>query len=360
MDVLKKRGWQELDPEDDNFDFFWCNIEWMRDNFDRMFLSDHVRLCHFRNHYELTRKNLMVKNLKRAKKEVEKKSGSKLSSEFDFFPTTFELPMEYHMFLEEFKKNPGFIWIMKPVAKSQGKGIFLFRKLKDIEAWKKSSPFHTTSKVRKKNTNSNFKTENSSDGDPNEGPEHYVVSRYIENPYLIGGRKFDLRVYVLVVSFQPLKVWIYRDGFARLSNVGFSMDSIDDQYVHLTNVAIQKTAPDYDATMGCKWSICRLRRYMIAKHGHERVKQLFRDIDKIFLMSLLSVQNVMISDKHCFELYGYDILVDDNLKPWLLEINASPSLTASSPEDYNLKVCFYPLKCDFTMMFFSLLSHFTF
>lgn len=108
------------------------------------------------------------------------------------------------MFLEEFKKNPGFIWIMKPVAKSQGKGIFLFRKLKDIEAWKKSSPFHATSKVGKKNINSNFKTENCSDGDPNEGPEHYVVSRYIENPYLIGGRKFDLRVYVLVASVSYL------------------------------------------------------------------------------------------------------------------------------------------------------------
>nr|CDS32565.1 tubulin polyglutamylase ttll9 [Hymenolepis microstoma] len=235
--------------------------------------------------------------------------------------------MEYHMFLEEFKKNPNYIWIMKPVAKSQGRGIFLFRKLKHIEAWRKSSPLYSTSKV-----------ENCSDGDPNEGPEHYVVSRYIENPYLIGGRKFDLRVFVLVTSFQPLKAWVYRDGFARLSNVGFSMDSINDQYVHLTNVAIQKTSPDYDATMGCKWSICRLRRYMIAKHGNEKVKQLFREIDKIFLMSLLSVQNVMISDKHCFELYGYDILVDDNLKPWLLEINASPSLTASSSEDYNLKV----------------------
>jgi len=47
------------------------------------------------------------------------------------------LQTEYHMFVEEFKKNPGQIWIMKPVAKSQGKGIFLFRKLKDIVDWKK-------------------------------------------------------------------------------------------------------------------------------------------------------------------------------------------------------------------------------
>ena len=46
---------------------------------------------------------------------------------------------EYHIFVEEFKKNPGKIWIMKAVAKSQGKGIFLFRKLKDITDWKKVS-----------------------------------------------------------------------------------------------------------------------------------------------------------------------------------------------------------------------------
>lgn len=64
-----------LYSEDENFDFFWCTIEWMRDNFDHKYLADHVRLCHFRNHFELTRKNLMVRNLKRAKKKIEKETG---------------------------------------------------------------------------------------------------------------------------------------------------------------------------------------------------------------------------------------------------------------------------------------------
>ncbi|PVD21451.1 hypothetical protein C0Q70_19624 [Pomacea canaliculata] len=320
IDVLRARpGWQEVQGEEE-WDFYWCDREWMLANYDTIFLQEHQKILHFRNHYELTRKNLMVKNLKRMRKQVEREQGKTEGQSLDFFPSTFELPSEYHIFVEEFKKNPGIVWIMKPAAKSQGRGIFLFRKLKDITDWKKGE----YQPLQDPNI-------------PKDVPETYVVQRYIENPYLIGGRKFDLRVYVLVVSFNPLKAWLYRGGFARFSNTRYSLDSIEDNYIHLTNVAVQKTAPDYDPEKGCKWSTQQLRKYLTAKHGVEKMNQIFRDIDNIIIRSLQSVQKIIINDKHCFEMYGYDILLDDQLKLWLIEINASPSLTASGKEDYDLK-----------------------
>jgi len=67
---------------------------------------------------------------------------------------------------------------MKPINRSQGKGIFLFNKLNQITQWKNDT---------------RYKPENNN-------AEPYIVSRYINNPLLIGGKKFDLRIYVLVTS----------------------------------------------------------------------------------------------------------------------------------------------------------------
>ncbi|PVD20598.1 hypothetical protein C0Q70_18754 [Pomacea canaliculata] len=231
-----------------DWDFYWFEVSYWKELFDHTYLEEHVRVNHFRNHCELTRKNLMARNLKRLRRSIAQKYGKTEAQNIGFFSEII-LQSEYHIFVETYKKcNPGF-WIMKPVAKSQGKGIFLFKRLKDITVWRKGTDSQRLSDQTK------------------ETPETYVVQRYIENPYLIGGRKFDLRIYVLVTS----------------------------------------------------------------------VEELFRQINDIFTYSLQSCQNIIIHDKRCFALYGYDILIDANFKPWLIEINLSPSLKATNYADYKLK-----------------------
>ena len=191
-------------------------------------------------------------------------------------------------------------------CRAQGKGIFLFTKLSQISDWR---------------TDFRWKPENNQ-------VESYVAQKYISNPYLVGGKKFDLRLYVLVTSFSPVEVYLHRNGFARFSNYRYSNNPADiaNSFIHLTNVAIQKTAENYDGKTGGKWDLRSLKLYMMSKHGSKRVDELFFQIQSIILQSLLCVQKIMISDKHCFELYGYDIMIDDNLKPWLIEVNASPSV----------------------------------
>jgi tubulin polyglutamylase TTLL9 len=73
----------------------------------------------------------MIKNLKRKKKELEKDGNMQEAAAYNFFPTTYNLPGDYSLFVEEFKKQGG-VWIMKPIGKSQGKGIFLLNKLQQV------------------------------------------------------------------------------------------------------------------------------------------------------------------------------------------------------------------------------------
>ena len=94
-------------------------------------------LNHFPNHYELTRKDLMVKNIKRCRKDMEKENNPIADKDdsgallyMDIVPMTYILPGDYTIFVEEFKKFPNATWIMKPTARAQGKGIFLVNKLK--------------------------------------------------------------------------------------------------------------------------------------------------------------------------------------------------------------------------------------
>ncbi len=62
------------------------------------------------------------------------------------------------------------------------------------------------------------------------------------------------------------------------------------------------------------------------------------DIKSIIYVSLKATQTVVINDKHCFEMYGFDVLIDAQLKPWLIEVNASASLTTTTEIDRQIKM----------------------
>ncbi len=91
-----------------------------------------------------------------------------------------------------------------------------------------------------------------------------MISKYLEDPLLIGGKKFDLRIYVLVTSYRPLKVYLYDLGFARFCVEKYSNDMTerDNMFIHLTNVAIAKQAANYNDKHGGKWTIANLKFYL--------------------------------------------------------------------------------------------------
>ncbi|XP_076396567.1 tubulin tyrosine ligase-like 1B isoform X3 [Megachile rotundata] len=347
---FEKRGWIQVGPEDD-WNFYWAATQSCRNIFSvetgyRM--DDKQIINHFPNHYELTRKDLLVKNIKRYRKELERE-GNPLAERgdgpgkylyLDFIPVTFVLPADYNMFVEEYRKSPQSTWIMKPCGKSQGAGIFLINKLSKLKRWSRESknPFN-----------------------PNLTKESYVISRYIDNPLLIGGKKFDLRLYVLITSFRPLKAYLFKLGFCRFCTVKYdtSIQELDNMYVHLTNVSVQKHGEEYNSKHGGKLSVHNLRLYLESTRGKAVTEKLFANITWCIVHSLKAVTAVMATDRHCFECYGYDIIIDNDLKPWLIEVftysykrihismctlgydhfqvNASPSLTSTTVNDRILK-----------------------
>ncbi len=101
---------------------------------------------------------------------------------------------------------------MKPVHLCQGRGIFLVRRFEDVEL---------------------------KQGD------QYVAQKYLNDPYLIDGLKFDLRIYALIYGVDPLRVYVYQEGLARFATQEYKAPSqnpknIDNLFMHLTNYAIQK------------------------------------------------------------------------------------------------------------------------
>ena len=271
-------------------------------------LTKWQRLNHFPRSNELTRKDLLYKN-------VSKLVCSFPSNKFNFIPTSFILPNEHKFLEDEMAKDEKALWIVKPVAMSQGRGIFLTNKIGDI-------------------------------------PSGYnmIACKYISNPYLINNKKFDLRVYVFVSSIKPLRIYRYREGLVRFASDNYSSD-INDRCSHLTNYAVNKNNKNYIKNNDpeetdfstSKWNFSGLKQYFEQKGINYNA--IFDKIDDIIIKTFISCEHSLLNalekncsnNNNCFELFGFDILLDSNLTPWLIEVNLSPNLHYDAPIDLKIK-----------------------
>ncbi|KAE9535227.1 hypothetical protein AGLY_007960 [Aphis glycines] len=273
-------------------------------------LREQQKLNHFPGTFEIGRKDKLWKNLNRLRLKYGKE-------QFGFIPISYILPRQAKTLRQVWEKNDKEKWIVKPPASYRGTGIRVISKWGEI---------------------------------PKKVP--LVVQRYIDNPYLINDTKFDLRLYILITSINPLRLYLYDNGLVRFASVKYSsnLTTICDRYMHLTNYSINRLSSQYtenedaDACQGHKWTLRSLWTYM-EKERNIDVKNLWDSLKDVVVKTVISGELPMsqicrsnLSNRYnAYELFGIDVLFDEYLKPWILEVNISPSLHSSSPVDLAVK-----------------------
>ncbi|XP_046971101.1 tubulin polyglutamylase TTLL5 isoform X1 [Vanessa cardui] len=305
--LLQAHGLQEASQDAKDFNLMWAGLHPKPDVLRS--LTPYQRVNHFPRSYELTRKDKLFKN-------IEKMQYFRGLKHFDFIPTTFLMPVEYKELCTTHYRTKG-PWIVKPAASSRGRGIYIV---------------NTPEQIPK--------------------GENVVVAKYIDKPLLIGGHKCDLRLYVCVTSIDPLLIYLYEEGLVRFATVKYDKTNKNlwNPCMHLCNYSINKYHTDYikcddpnAGNIGHKWTLSALLRHL-RKQGRNTAALMAAIEDLVVKSILSSAQTITAAARvfvpshfNCFELFGYDILIDDMLKPWLLEINLSPSLACESPLDARVK-----------------------
>ncbi|XP_014293793.1 tubulin polyglutamylase TTLL6 isoform X3 [Halyomorpha halys] len=271
-------------------------------------LRRYQKINHFPGMAEICRKDLLARNLNRMSKLFPK--------DYDFSPRTWLLPIDLGEVTEYSKRHKSTTYILKPDVGCKGKGIQLTKTVKDLVSLDRT-----------------------------------ICQVYVPKPYLIDGFKFDLRVYVLITSCDPLRLYVYNEGLVRFATKRYkepNRTNMCNMYMHLTNYSVNKFSRTYiaDPEEGSKRKLSTLNDYL-RRQFHD-VSKLWDDIDDVIIKTvLLALPTLQHNYKAafpshrnrqaCFELLGFDLILDNNLKPYLLEVNHSPSFHTDAPIDREVK-----------------------
>lgn len=201
------------------------------------------------------------------------------------------------------------VWILKPGAKSRGRGIMCYAKLHDV--LKLLSNSLVTNETR------------------------FIIQKYIERPLLVGNTKFDIRQWFLVTDWNPLTIWWYKDCYLRFCSQQYTLDDLNEA-VHLSNNSIQHKYHNGPRSTILPaenmWDWNQFEEWLNTE-GHDNAWStiILPGMKEAVVDALLCVQDSVDWRKNSFELYGADFMVSDgDLKPWLIEINSSPCMAPST------------------------------
>ncbi|KAK7896094.1 hypothetical protein WMY93_021419 [Mugilogobius chulae] len=235
--------------------------------------------------------------------------------EYDFYPRSWILPEEYQQFttqirlVKESDAAAHHTFIVKPDGGSQGDGIYLIRDPNDLKLVAGSQA------------------------------KQGVVQEYIHKPLLIDKLKFDIRLYVLIKSLEPLEIYIAKEGLTRFCTEPYHQKNLSHVFMHLTNYSLNVHSGNFvhsdSQSTGSKRTLSSVL-YRLAAKGVD-IKKVWSDIIALVIKTVIAVvpelkvyyQAEIPPGKPgptCFQILGFDILLMKNLKPILLEVNSNPSM----------------------------------
>jgi len=193
------------------------------------------------------------------------------------------------------------VWIIKPGTNSKGSGIECMNTLPEL--------LHHCDTM------------------PNR-----IVQKYIERPLtLFSGRKFDIRQWVLVRSVSPLRVFLFSECYLRLCNGMYDLGDLRDRERHISNWQVNKHGRNI--VEGAAASLPDFREELREMTGRESYweEELEPQMRDIVIKTLRAAAPHLTPRDDSFELYGFDVMVDEGMRLWLLEVNLSPGCEGRTP-----------------------------
>ena len=218
------------------------------------------------------------------------------------------------------------LWLIKPINFNRGRCIKVINNLNEI-----LNELHKLRNAKSLSTMNNEHNNNKSEKRKNNA-EYILLQKYIEKPLTYKNRKFDIRIWVMYTFKDEL--FVFREGHLKATSDNYDVNSIDP-YVHLTNYSVQKYNSNFSKEeIGNEISFKTFQEELNQmKSGIKFQKDILPKIYNIIKITFKAVQRKIIffGTKKCFEIFGYDFLIDEEFNPFLIEINTNPGLEESSP-----------------------------